>query len=136
MKKENVSQLILNHFRSNPTDFEFCFELFSNVTGKHTAGVYHNMEDLDSIVGDVPAVVLLDMALNGRDEGHGKPFCTDRPFFRIDTDGNLVSAEKKDYSFYLVKYTVYRMAKVWKDNFNAFQGTEIDRLFNEFINAD
>lgn len=136
------TEKIIHFFNVNEEVFNQCVEELDNYNGYLGDDRYYPMYELDDFYIDTAPSEILDRAFFGYDEDtytmnsngsmeHGQ-FNPNREFFRYNGYGNLVSADYKDYSSLLDKYTVEAMAENI-EYIDAINDTpELLELFNEY----
>lgn len=117
----NTIEKIISYFEEDEELFNRCIEELDAYNGYLCDDRYCEMETLDELFNNTPAIDLLHRAFFGHDEDtwttdhHGNkeygPFNPNRGYFFFDSYGNLVSSNYKDYSGHLDKYAVESMAK-------------------------
>lgn len=137
----NVEKII-HFFNVNEEVFNQCIEELDAYNDYLGDDRYYSMNELDDFYIGTELNEILNRAFFGYDEDtytmdnsgsmkHGQ-FNPNREFFRYNGYGNLVSAEYKDYSALLDKYTVGAMAEN-KDYIDTINDTpELLELFNSY----
>lgn len=117
----SATKKIIAYFEENKELFNSCIEELDSYNGYLSDNRYYDMEELDVLFCDTPAIDLLNRAFFGHDEDtyttdsrgdreHGR-FNPNRDYFTFNGYGNLVSSNYKDYSGFLDTYTVESMAE-------------------------
>ena len=137
----NATEKIIAYFEENEDLFNSCIEELDSYNGYLCDDRYYDMEELDELFGNTPAIDLLNRAFFGHDEDtwttdsrgdmkHG-PFNPNRDYFTFNGYGNLVSSDYKDYSVRLDKYAIECMAenRSYVDTIESDE--ELSSLFDE-----
>lgn len=142
--KMTALEKIIEWFKENEDVFNDCIEQLDSWNGYLGDDRYYFMEDIDEIYNGSPTDALT-RAFYGYDEEDYStdstgntihaPFCPNRPYFRFNGYGNLVSADSKDYSDHLDSYTIEELEK-YRNRIDAIdENDELSELFDELENA-
>lgn len=137
----SATEKIIAYFEENKELFNYCIEELDGYNGYLGDDRYYDMEELDELFGNTPAIDLLNRAFFGHDEDtwttdsrgdreYG-PFNPNRDYFTFNGYGNLVSSNYKDYSGYLDTYAVERMAENRSYIFTIESDEDLSALFDE-----
>lgn len=137
----NATEKIIAYFEENEELFNSCIEELDGYNGYLCDDRYYDMEELDELFCNTPAIDLLSRAFFGHDEDtwttdsrggreYG-PFNPNRDYFTFNGYGNLVSTNHKDYYVRLDAYTVESMAENRSYIDTIESDEELSALFDE-----
>lgn len=108
---ENKKEMLMELFKNDEGLFNNAIEELDSYNGYLGDDRYYNMDDLPELLSGLDAIDLLNRAYFGRDaenwhtDAHGDKiydsFNPNREYFTFNGYGNLVSANHKDYSYFL-----------------------------------
>lgn len=134
MNKTEKLNTLLAYFRSHSDDFNDLLNDLDSYNGFLGDDAVYEMDLLPDIVGHKSVFELLNMAYFGSDDwNRDGSFNPNRDYFYFNGYGNLVSTDRRDYSFLLDDYFIESVAEN-KDNLYAFDNLpeEIKALFEDF----
>lgn len=137
----NATEKIIAYFEEYEELFNYCIEELDGYNGYLGDDRYYDMEELDDLFCNTPAIDLLNRAFFGHDEDtwttdsrgdreYG-PFNPNRDYFTFNGYGNLVSSNRKDYSGFLDTYAVESMAENRSYIFTIESDEDLSALFDE-----
>lgn len=139
--EKNTIRKIMEYFEENENTFNSCIEELDAYNGYLSDDRYYEMEMLDELFCDTPAIDLLNRALFGHDEdtwttdAHGNKeygsFNPNRDYFTFNGYGNLVSASYKDYSAHLDRYAIESMLENRNYIYTIEEDDDLAALFDE-----
>ena len=134
MSKTEKLNALLAYFRSNTDGFDDLLNDLDSYNGFLGDNAIFEMDLLPDIVGHRSIFDLLNMAYFGGDDwNEGGSFNPNREYFYFNGYGNLVSTDRRDYSFLLDSYFIESVAEN-KENLYTFDRLpeEIKALFEDF----
>lgn len=133
---------IINYFEEDEELFNDCIEELDGWNGYLGDDRYYEMEMLDEFYHDTEPSELLFRAFYGYDEdytdkdgNHNEPFNPNKPYFRYNGYGNLVSAYSKNYSDRLDHWVVEQMAEYRQHIYSIGDDEELLKLFDDLEEA-
>lgn len=142
---EEITADIITYFKDNEEDFNSAIEELDAYNGYLGDDRYYDMSELDEFYRETEPSELLRRAYFGHDEGAWVTDCNgekqygefnpNRDYFRYNGYGNLVSADYKDYSDHLDKWTIDSMSDN-RDEIDTINGNvELSALFDALEQA-
>lgn len=134
MNKTEKLNALLEYFENNEDALNDLLNDLDAENGFLGDNAIYEMELLPDIVGNRSIFDLLNMAYFGGDDWNKNgSFNPNRDYFYFNGYGNLVSTDRRDYSFLLNEYFIKAVAEN-KDFLYTFDGLpeEIKALFEEF----
>ena len=134
MSKTEKLNALFEYFNSNADKFNDLLSDLDAYNGFLGDNAIYDMDLLPDIVGNRSIFDLLNMAYFGRDEWNKEnSFNPNRDYFYFNGYGNLVSTDRRDYSFLLDAYFIESVAEN-KENLYTFDNLpeEIKALFEDF----
>ena len=143
---EEITTAIIEFFKENEEIFNDCIEELDDCNGYLGDDRYFSMVELDELHNGIEPSELLRRAFFGYDEEacitdkdgnktYGA-FNPNRDFYRYNVYGSLVSADYKDYSGLLDKYSVESMSKNRNYIDTIEYNEELAKLFDELEQAE
>ena len=144
--KAKTIEKIIDFFKGNEELFNQCIEELDNYNGYLGDDRYYEMEMLSEFYADADPIDLLNRAYFGRDDENYHTdsrgdkiydsFNPNRDYFYYNGYGNLCSANYKDYSAQLDRYTVEDMSDNRKYICGIEENAELSALFDELEQDD
>ena len=144
--KEQAINNIIEFFKNNEDEFNAAIEELDSYNSYLGDDRYYNMDELDELYSDTEPTEILCRAFYGYDkdtyttDAHGDreygAFNPNRDYFTYNGYGNLVSADYKDYSAHLDRWTVESMSenRAYIDTID--NNPELSELFNALEECD
>ena len=144
--KEQAINNIIEFFKNNEDEFNAAIEELDSYNDYLGDNRYYNMDELDELYSGTEPTEILCRAFYGYDEdtcttdAHGNreygAFNPNRDYFTYNGYGNLVSADYKDYSAHLDRWTIESMSenRAYIDTID--QNPELSELFNAIEERD
>ena len=143
VSKEDIEDRLIELFTDEDDVFNEAIEDLDSYNGYLGDDRYYSMDwDFDEIVSGWTPSEAIQRAFYGYDEDsydrtsgqYKESFNPNAEYFRFNGYGNLVSANYKDYSAFLDRYTVREMLDANLDVFN--NGDEYEELAEAWNNAE
>ena len=144
MKKEQITNKIIEFFNNNEDLFNECIEELDSYNGYLNDDRYYYMEDLNEFYNDVEPIELLYRVFYGYDadsytfDSSGNKthdaFNPNREYFKYNGYGNLVSTNYKDYSDKLDDYFMDELLENRQYIYSLEDNEELTQLFDDLEN--
>lgn len=127
----HIINRIIEYFRDNTDIFNKCIEELDEYTAFLDDGPFYNMCEFDDICyGMTPTQIVTSVYL-GFDVDSCAVFNPNRAYFRLNSLGNFISSDEKDYSDCLNEYSIIKMNKYRENIGTIYENDDLLELFNE-----
>ena len=128
---KHIINRIIEYFNDNTDVFNKCVEELDDYTAFLDEGPYYNMDEFDDICYGMTPTQIVDSVYRGFDVDFCAVFNPDRAYFRLNSLGNFISSDEKDYSDCLNESTIVKMCQHRTDIPTIYDYDELLELFNE-----